>query len=63
MSFEEVAKLKVVRARIEELQERHWSAEQQGKRQRAQQLAEELLGAQAERKQLVDRIMSRAQVA
>jgi hypothetical protein len=63
MSFWELAELKVVRERIEELQERHWFAEKQGKHQRAQQLAQELLGAQVERKQLVDRIMSRTQEA
>jgi hypothetical protein len=59
MSHGELAQLEVVRARIEELQERHWFAEKQGKRERAQKLARELLGAQARRKQLVDRIMIR----
>ena len=49
--------MEVVRARIDELQERHWFAEKQGKHHRAQKLARELLGAQAKRKQLVDRIM------
>jgi hypothetical protein len=42
MSHGELAQLEVVRARIEELQERHWFAEKQGKHHR---------------KQLVDRIM------
>ena len=63
MSSGELAELKVVSVRIEELQERYWFAEKKGKCQRAQQLAQELLGAQAERKQLVDRIMSRTQEA
>jgi len=54
----ELAQLEVVRARIEELQERHWIAEKHGKHERAQRLAQELLGAQAKRKQLVDRIIN-----
>jgi len=58
MSHGDLAQLEVVRARIEELQERHWFAEQHGKHQRAQKLAQELLGAQAKRKQLVDRIIN-----
>jgi hypothetical protein len=57
MSHGELAQLEVVRARIEELQERHWFAEKQGKHHRAQKLARELHGAQMQRKQLVDRIM------
>jgi len=55
----ELTELKVVSARIDELQERHWSAEKQGNRQHAQHLAKQLHGAQAKRKQLVDRIMAR----
>jgi urease accessory protein UreF len=58
MSSARLAELKAVRERIEELQERHWFAEKRGKHQRAQQLAQELLGAQAECRQLVDRIMN-----
>jgi hypothetical protein len=58
MSSGRLAELKAVRERIEELQERHWSAEKRGKHQRAQRLAQELLGARAECRQLVDRIMS-----
>ena len=58
MSHGDLAQLEVVRARIEELQERHWFAEKHGRRERAEKLARELLGAQAKRKQLVDRIIN-----
>lgn len=57
MSHHELAQLEVVRERIEELQERHWCAEKQGKHHRAQKLAQQLHGAHMQRKQLVDRIM------
>ena len=56
MAHTELAELKVVKALIDELHERHWRAEKQGKRERARQLAKQLMGAQAERKKLVDRI-------
>jgi hypothetical protein len=59
MSFAELDELEVISARIDELQERHWFAEKLGYRKNARQLAQELLDAQARRKQLVDRIMAR----
>ena len=57
MAHHELAQLEVVRARIDELQERHWFAEKQGKHHHAQKLAQQLHGAQKQRKQLVDKIM------
>lgn len=60
MLLEELTELEVVSARIDELHERHWLAERHGKHEHARWLAQELLGAQAKRKQLVDRIMARS---